>query len=370
MSARPGLVLLFTPGVSALDWRRAGYLNREIGYFRALGRCVGRTVFVTDGRDDASLSDRLDGIGLIAAGRLSRPVHRLTLPLRLARLRPRIVRTNQLAGATVAILAKWLTGARLVARGGYVGSEPWRHGGRWSLTRARVALREALLCRSADLVLVTNAEAANALRRAYGLPSERVVVLPNFVDTTLFAPGDPPVPGLVTMVGRLSLEKNVLAAVEAVARVRGLRLRLVGDGPLRGAAAARARELRAEVDLVGTVDQARVAEMLREAEIFLLPSHYEGHPKALLEAMAAGVPAVVAPSPGIRTFVRDGVDAYVAAATDASALAEALATMHRDEELRRRLARAARDRVEREYSRDVIVALECAAYRDRGWLDR
>lgn len=370
MTDGPGLVLLFTPGVSVRDWQRAGYVAREVSYFRALGGCVGPVAFATDGADDAAMSGDLGGIAVVDRRGLPRLLHRATLPFRLARMRPRIVRTNQLAGATVAVLTKWLSGARLVARGGYVGSEPWRHGGRWSLSRLRVVVREALLCRFADLVLVTSSEAADAVRRSYRLPDARVAVLPNFADTAMFAPAAPVQTGLVTMVGRLSPEKNVISAVEAVSRVPGLRLRVVGDGPLRGEVAARYRALGADVELVGTVEQPRLAALLRESEIFLLPSHYEGHSKALLEAMAAGVPAVVAPSPGIATFVRDGIDAHVASGTDAGSLAAALAAVHADPVLRHRLAAAARERVEREYSLDAVVAAECELYRSRRWIGR
>ncbi|HET6437206.1 MAG TPA: glycosyltransferase [Anaeromyxobacter sp.] len=146
---------------------------------------------------------------------------------------------------------------------------------------------------------------SRSFRRLYGAPPGRTI--PNGIPVDDYAPprgarevvrallgiGEAPV--FVT-VGRLVPEKNQAAALEAVAsrRLRSLSAHLLvaGDGPLREALAGRARELGVadRVHLLGS--RRDVARVLAAADVFVLPSTYEGHPLSVLEAMAAGKPVV------------------------------------------------------------------------------
>ena len=76
------------------------------------------------------------------------------------------------------------------------------------------------------------------------MPRDRIVVIPNFVDTRLFAPAaGPPDPRSLVFVGRLSPEKNLEALLEALAGLDGTSLTVVGDGPLRADLESRAGRL-------------------------------------------------------------------------------------------------------------------------------
>lgn len=99
-------------------------------------------------------------------------------------------------------------------------------------------------------------------------------------------------------IGRLAEQKGTLLALDALARARrtvpGLHLTLVGDGALRGAIEARieALGLGAAVTMAGWLDQDGVARALARAHALLLPSFAEGLPVVLMEALAAGRPAI------------------------------------------------------------------------------
>ncbi|HTA19967.1 MAG TPA: N-acetyl-alpha-D-glucosaminyl L-malate synthase BshA, partial [Polyangia bacterium] len=148
-----------------------------------------------------------------------------------------------------------------------------------------------------DAVTVPSAWLAEATRRNLDLPAAAIDVIPNFVDTTRFAPA-PPTPGGVPVLVHVSnfrALKRTDDVVRIFARVRAgraARLRLVGDGPEHARALTLARELgvAADVDAVGERDD--LPALLADAAAFLLPSENESFGLAALEALACGVPVV------------------------------------------------------------------------------
>lgn len=166
------------------------------------------------------------------------------------------------------------------------------------------------------------------------------------------AMGDAPV---VLAVGRLSREKGLAVLLEAVAIARAsglaLRLRLVGDGPLRDSLERQACDLglAGAVSFTGELPPAAVREELAAADVFCLPSFSEGLPVSIMEAMALGVPVVTTWIAGIPELAEHGVTALALPPGRADLLAAALQLMVSDGELRSRLTDAARVRVEREH---------------------
>ncbi len=155
---------------------------------------------------------------------------------------------------------------------------------------------------------------------------------------------------VVLSVGRLSLEKGHADLIRAFARVRSiaatpLRLVFVGDGPelARLEALARALNVRDATTFAG--HQSDVRPYYAVADLFVLPSHSEGSPNVLLEAMDAGVPVVATAAGGIPEIVTAGESALLVEARDSQALAAAMARLLSDEDLRIRLTIAAREQL-------------------------
>ena len=166
--------------------------------------------------------------------------------------------------------------------------------------------------------------------------------------------------------GRLRTRKAVAVLVEAFATVHRrappARLRLAGDGEQRPALEAQVRRLglAGVVVFEGAVPHHRMPELYAAADVFCLPSLYEGFPLAILEAMAAGLPVVATRVAGNPEAVDDGVHGRLVEAEDAAALAAALLDLIEDPEGRQRMGRQARRRVEEEFSIERIGA----AYRE------
>lgn len=164
--------------------------------------------------------------------------------------------------------------------------------------------------RNADAVLPASHALARALEpfRADGICR----VVPNVVDTALFAPTSSRTEsgsaGLLT-VGLLYPAKGLDVLLRAVALLAGggrdVRLDVVGDGPQRSEMAELVRDLGIEeiVTLHGFQPKAKVAQMMREADLFVLASRFDNNPCVVLEALASGLPVVATRVGGIPELV-------------------------------------------------------------------
>jgi glycosyltransferase involved in cell wall biosynthesis len=199
-------------------------------------------------------------------------------------------------------------------------------------------------------------------------PRARVTVVPNAVPLPQRS-SDRAESGRILFLGRLEQAKGVAELVDAAAllapRFPNLRLVLAGDGELDTWRAAAAEKGVAQlVELTGWLDPAAREQQLNRAAVFCLPSHAEGLPMALLEAMAAGKAVVASRVGGIPEAVRDGENGLLVPPRDAQALATALARVLEDAGLRARLGEQARDTVAQHYSTEAICGRLAAIYND------
>jgi len=127
---------------------------------------------------------------------------------------------------------------------------------------------------------------------------------------------------------------------------------IVGEGELRKPLEFSIQDLglAGRVNLLGGVTPADVLARLQATDIFVLSSVGEGISNAALEAMASGVPVVTTNTGGMPEAISDGVEGFVVPMRDAPALAERIAQLAGDRELRARMGRAARARAEAEFS--------------------
>jgi glycosyltransferase involved in cell wall biosynthesis len=193
-------------------------------------------------------------------------------------------------------------------------------------------------------------------------PADRIHLIPNGVDLGSFAPAPRRARrGTILYIGRLSAEKNLSALVQAMAKLRDgvpRRLVMIGDGPLRGRLEAEASAAGVAAEFTGTVDHQLVPARLREADAFVLPSFTEGHPKTLIEAMAAGVPCVASDCAGNRALIKDGETGLLFDAHDPATLAAALERVLTDETLAGSLGRAGHEVASKDYDLGRLVQTE------------
>jgi len=213
------------------------------------------------------------------------------------------------------------------------------------------------------------------------LSADRYQVIANGVDVAAFGPdegrreqarrqwGIEPNDVVVGFIGRLDPQKGVdvlLAAFEELHRggpSRPLRLLIAGEGPLRPQVESFCQTPAGQVcQVLGFVDDVR--PLLSAADLFVLPSRWEGCPLALAEAMAMSLPAVGADVPGIRDMLVPDRTGLLVRPEDPAALAGAIATLAGDESLRRALGAAALHRAEACFGIDRYIAAHEAVYED------
>ncbi len=210
---------------------------------------------------------------------------------------------------------------------------------------------------------ICNARAlSDQLTGRYGLPRQRVTVIPTGVDTEYFQPASAPVDPdpLILCLARLVPVKDhltLIAAFEhAAIRHPRARLRLVGDGELHGQLARRVAESPVSERMEIVPGCADPRPHYAAASIVALSSVNEGMPNVLLEAMAQALPTVGTDVGGVAEVVRHGRTGFVVAPKDPAAMGQALATLLDDAALRETFGREGRRVAMAEHSLDVVAA--------------
>ncbi len=221
------------------------------------------------------------------------------------------------------------------------------------LERSRVDRLLLRLCLKTNTFLICVSESVrDQVLRLYPDHARNVLVITNGVDDGLLSirRSFEPVADRalrILSVGSLVPGKGMDVLLQAARIVRAahdVRVTILGDGPERG----RLNELIDSMGLAdcvrlpGVIPPAALPDHLAEADVFVLPSLFEGRPNALLEAMASGLPSVASRIPGVISLLNDGVTGLLFEPRDADALAACLLRLEGDPALRCELGKAAR----------------------------
>ncbi|MBZ0252630.1 MAG: glycosyltransferase family 4 protein, partial [Candidatus Methylomirabilis sp.] len=179
----------------------------------------------------------------------------------------------------------------------------------------------------------------------YGTPESKITTLPYFIDVAHYEPNYEPGEE-VLFTGRLAEGKGIETLIRAMARVKPIRLRIVGDGPLRADLEAVKKEAGADnVEFAGWIDGDAFFDAVRAARFVVVPSEWwEIFGIVAIEAFACGKPVIAARSGGLTEVVDEGETGALYEPGDADALAAAIEKMHGDAAGLREMGRLARAR--------------------------
>ena len=187
---------------------------------------------------------------------------------------------------------------------------------------------------------------------ANGLPGDRLHVKPNFiVEDPGIGTGDG---GYALFLGRLSPEKGLDTLIAAWDRMeRPLPLKIVGSGPMEAEAEALA-ERHAHVQCLGWVGQPDLGEVIRRASVLVLPSlNYEGFPKVIVEAYAAGLPIVASRLGSMQDAVVEGQTGRLFKPGDGDELAQTVSALMSENVQLASMRKQARQQYESHYTAQV-----------------
>ena len=285
---------------------------------------------------------------------------------------------------TTSMLGRAVLGASLARRPvvvKLVADEAYERARRWGLfegdldafqpfgggprVRALRQARDRSLHRVAHLVCPSGYLAALAV--SWGVPRERVTVLPNA------APALPSLPDreearaahdveelLLVFAGRITKQKALEVALDALVTVDGVTLAIAGDGPELPDLRRRVVELGLDgrVRFLGPLNRDGVLTLFRAADASLLTSSWENFPHTVVEALAVGTPVIATAVGGVPELVRDGENGLLVPAGDWDALAAAIRRLIDEPGLRECLAAAAVPSVEHLRSEVLYARLE------------
>jgi L-malate glycosyltransferase len=212
-------------------------------------------------------------------------------------------------------------------------------------------------------------------QRSFGIEASSIEVIPNFIDTTRYRPDLEPChratlapegEKIVMHVSNFRPVKRVEDVVRIFARTAArvpARLVMVGDGPDRPRAQARADELGVGDRVIFLGKHTAVEELLACADLFLLPSDSESFGLAALEAMACGTPVVASRVGGLPEVVEEGEGGHLFEIGDVEGMADAAVELLSDEARWKAQAAAARRVAEERFSADLIVPVYERFYR-------
>ena len=207
------------------------------------------------------------------------------------------------------------------------------------------------------------------LVRGWGIPAERISVLPNPTPPLPeLPPREPHDRPLLAFAGRMTAPKALGVTLDAVAEVPEVDLELAGDGDERAALEARAHELGLDgrVRFLGSLPRDEVLALFHRADAALLSSAWENFPHTLVEALAVGTPAIATDVGGVREIVTHGQNGLLVSPDNPSALAGAIRQFLADGGLRSDLAAGAARSAERFSPERIYGELESILVRVAG----
>ena len=272
-------------------------------------------------------------------------------------------------------LAGLLAGTPLVYS--FHGLHHKKHG---QLLRTLYCIVERALLRHTDCVINVSASERQECLSLGFLNARRSIVIPNGIDWRAFDTiavdvalvkadlGFAPDDLVVGHIGKFDVQKaqdDLALAIPLVIRACAMaKFLLVGDGSLRPQIERLIVSLGVEKHVVFAGFRQDVAALLKTMDVFVLPSRWEGLSLALLEAMACCKPVVATQVTGNVDVVIDGVTGFLVPVNTPQALAEKIVLLLQDAQLRAKIGYGGRDRLEREFSIDGMVAQTREVYRE------
>jgi glycosyltransferase involved in cell wall biosynthesis len=267
-----------------------------------------------------------------------------------------VILTLQAFSASSAINAGKLWGAKVVARCGMVYGESAETLKKTGNRTDRQMRCEKKIFLNADKCIIPTAELADWVVNNYKVNREKIVIGPNNVDIELFKPAAKVKKDIdVICVGRLVDKKRHDILLEALADTN-YKIEIIGQGKMKQRLLNIADKASADIVLIDRVENDILPEHFNRSKIYVNIAAWEGHPKALIEAMSCGLACVGAKSPGIENQIIDGQTGLLVE-PEPKQIRGAIERLLADDKLRENLGKNAREYAARHFSLDTVFEI-------------
>ena len=351
----PNLLFCMTPGVGLNTWKKIGCLGRELKPYMEYVRRGWNVKMLTF--DKEALPELPDGIEPV---RFPNRLLLWMLPWTHRKLGEwvDVIKTNQSHHAYFYTRAAGYWKKPILVRSGYVHGEYLETTlGLTARTRFYQWL-EAKAFQSASHCQVTSEALSQWVAEKYNIRDEKISIVPNFVDTDIFKPMQiEKKKRSVVSVGRLSPVKRFDLLIEACSAISGCELTIIGEGPERCNLEQMAKELGLKLTLPGNIPNESIPEVLLQHAVFAITSEREGHPKALIEAMACGIPVLGVRAIGIQNIIAHKKNGWLVE-PDREHIIKGLSALFENPELSKELSINAREHVLWHYNFNACFSTE------------
>lgn len=366
------LGVFFTRNVGVDIWLRDGIFTRETMLYEALReKGVDTTFFSYDNffyksRELAEKGFSLKKIheGLFHRNFISNFFDSFNLSGSLKGVD--IIRTNQFFGAGEALAAAKLYNKPLVMRGGYVASRFFRWQGKSQNIIRNMEAEEREAAEYASAIIVTTLSMKKYLMENYSVSGDKIFVVGNCIPDNFFkiaANRDYEANSNIVMtVGRHHPQKGYDLLLKSCIGVSGAKVVIIGAGPEQEKDRKLALKNNLDFEFIPRVDNKDIPGKLSECGIYVMTSHYEGHPKSLLEAMACGCACIVTEGPGVSDEIENNKSGIIVS-RDEDALREAIARLQGDAVFRKQLGENAAAHIRSKYSVEKAAEAELSIYK-------
>ncbi len=365
------LLLFFSYGVSLKDWAESGLIDREIQLYKKLEEMGVEVTFVTYGdKSDYNYQAKLGDIKIVPfyenvkkpRSKILAVFHSLLLPFILKdHIRKNdIVKANQMTGSWTALISKFLYKKKMILRCGY---ELYVNLKRSKCNRSFILAAKILSFLSykfSDRIIVTTKSMNDFIVKSFKANKKKISILPNFIDTDQFRPLSDNRNCKILFIGRLSHEKNIYGLLDAVSNT-DYGIDIIGKGKLADEINDYIEKNKIQADLIGTFPNSQIHEVINKYPAFVLPSNYEWHPKALLEAMACGLAVIGTDVDGVRDIIKNNENGILCENTTDS-IREAIIKLMDNKQLCSDMGKKARQFVVDNCSIDYIAGKEYDLY--------
>lgn len=368
------VTLFFTFDVSLKEWAEKGLLDREVTFYTELSKKNISVQFLTYGDySDFQYSSKLGAIKILPIyekiprpkSKLLRIIQSFLIPFyfRDELVNTHVYKTNQMWGSWVTIVAKLIYRKPVLLRCGY---ELFMNSKYEDLSFFKSVFLKVISWISyyqSDHIWLNSNEMKKFVTQVFSINTRKITVCPNWIDSDLFSPkNEDKYKDRILFIGRFSDEKNIDLLINALSGL-DVSLDLVGHGNLIEKYKNTASKCKVRVNFLGSLPNQKLPKVYNKYSIFVLPSKYEGNPKALLEAMSCGCAVIGTDVQGIRNIIVDGVNGLLVP-EDSKSLKAAIIRLRDEPLLRHELGKEARLNIFEQNSLFAALQNELFIYRN------
>jgi len=371
------IILLFTYSVSLREWDYKGLIDREILLYRRLMENNHDVNFITyGGKEDLDIKGKIGNIKVFPVyERMKKSKHEIVnilktffIPFQLKDIfrAADIIKTNQMLGAWVGLIAKFVCRKKLIVRCGF----EWyrnayaRRAKRWSFFKNTFAyILEWLVYHYCDEIIVSNETDLEFIKSTFKIRGEKLNLIRNYVDTDIFKPlsSVKKEDSRLLYVGRFEPRKNILNILKAI-KDTPYSLDVVGYGEERVFLEDFVRENYLDVKFLGIIPNNKLPEVINKYNVLILASLYENSPKVIIEAMSCGIAVIGADTPGIQEIIKHRENGFLCY-TNILSIKRSIEAVMTDKALRDSIGANGRKYVLENCSLDIALDKEMRVYK-------